>query len=227
MNKLALFDYDNTLAMGFAVPDVCKLMEKSNLGNKGFAKSWDELLSDYESGRIEYNTMVDKSEIVIGNFLKGVSTNEFMKFIREQYKPLDYLNAWVEPLFDLLRKNGWHTAIISGAINEFLEVVQELLDVDFIWGSRVHKKGSLFTTDFNVVMNHQEKAKIVKELVPSFEKSFGMGDSEGDLEFLKLVDSAFVYSPQPVFASMLKDKYPQIIIIEDGQAIEKLTKTLV
>ncbi len=215
MEKLAIFDYDNTLSSGFAVPDVCIMMERKGFGNEGFTKDWNKLLSDYEEGRVEYNDMVLKSEELIRAFLDGFAVHEFMRFVREQYKPLEYIYPWVPDLFHRLRKEGWMIAVISGALTEYLEVAQDLIDFDFFWGSEIEKDGSVFGNRLKVIMNHEQKATVVRRLRKSVKHMIGMGDSEGDLQFLKLVDTAFMYNPKDKFAKSLKKQHPKIVIINE------------
>lgn len=225
IEKVAIFDYDNTLSEGFALPEICMMMEKRNLGNKGFNVNWKKMLTEYENGTLPYNDMVIKSSTVIADFLNEMQTKDFMKFVREEYDFLGKIYDWVPDLFEQLKNNGWLIAVISGATSEFLEVVQETLDYDFFWGTNLEKNAGSFTKKFQVIMNNLEKARVIKELKKNISFSIGIGDSEGDLEFLKIVDKAFVYNPKMKFASELSKNHKNITILTE-ENIQQILKTI-
>lgn len=136
----------------------------------------------------------------------------FKKTTREKGAEI-FKNVWNQYIIQtskksVLEKLKWHkekehiTFLVSNAPQEFLEVVKQCLNFDFIIGVKSEIKNNKFTGKIMPpLLWGKEKVtgvkKIIKEknLNVDFKKSFAYSDSSKDLPMLKLVGNPVVVNP--------------------------------
>ena len=117
--KIFLFDFDGTIVTEDILDVVCDIVgkkEESRLINK-----------KVKNGELKgLKPLCDRI-----NFLKGVSYQE----IKEKLSKETYLRKGTIELFDYLKKNNFTTILSSGNIIPVLKFYQELLNIDYIFGT--------------------------------------------------------------------------------------------
>ncbi|MDD3648299.1 MAG: HAD-IB family phosphatase [Candidatus Dojkabacteria bacterium] len=198
--KLALFDIDKTIFDGYIILHLASfqtelgiISQKINDNLQSIAKKYSNGLLPYEIAQRKINEyyavgLKDLSYAVVVN-----STNEFIKSNRDMFYP------YVERLFYKL-KNSYDIYLVTGEFEFIANACKENLSAYDFFASKCEIVNKKFS---GRVEKHlafgREKEKEVKSLIEKYTNkgSFAVGDSEGDIDMLKLVEHAFCINPTP------------------------------
>jgi HAD superfamily hydrolase (TIGR01490 family) len=204
MKKLAIFDIDGTIFRSSLLIEVTNALIAEGIfpakARKVYQKSFEKWLNR-KAGYDKYITDVVKA---FDKYIAGVKRDAFLRVVR---KVIDYqkhrVYRYTRDMIKQLRKRGYYLLAISHSPRELV--------VEFTkhWGfNRVY--GRMFELDenkrFTGTILHGEvidnKAKIVKHAIAheglSLKGSIGLGDSEGDIPMLKLVEKPICFNPNSI-----------------------------
>lgn len=114
-----MFDFDGTIVTEDILDVVCDIVEKKE----------ESRLINEKVRRGELRGLEPLCDRI--NFLKGVS----YKKINEKLSKETYLRKGTIELFDYLKKNNFIIILCSGNIVPVLKFYQELLNIDYIFGT--------------------------------------------------------------------------------------------
>lgn len=129
----------------------------------------------------------------------------------------DRTYVFAESLIKKLKKENYHIIAVSGSP---IEIVREYnrrhLHFDAVFGSvYCLNEKNVYTgeTDYEPVKN---KGNLVKQYVfehnLTLEGSYGMGDTESDASFLKLVDNPIAFNPNEDLKAIAQEKGWRIVV---------------
>lgn len=195
MKKYAFFDFDKTLSSTDLMPDILTLMEKQGL-IQNYTSGKKDLLHKYNTGKIDYN-----QRAVLGwnyniRFLKGTKVSGFLDFALNTFQINKFVFPWVDRVMDMLISKGFEIIIVSASLQQAVELLKNRLKASSIFGTIVEIQKDIFTEKIIKIMNASEKETLVASYLKNAQMTLGVGDSIGDFEMLRLVDKAFLYSPQ-------------------------------
>lgn len=198
---VAVFDVDGTIFRSSLLIELVKLMVEEGILPKkveklyeGAHKKW----LDREGGYAEYiGAMVD----AFYDHIKGVHYSDFAdiskRVIGNQGK---HTYRYTRDLIKKLKKEGYFLLAVSHSPKTILDQFCPRLGFDKTYGMiyEIGPEDRLTgeVTDKHLILN---KAYIVKRAVEkeglTFEGSIGVGDTEGDISFLELVERPICFNP--------------------------------
>lgn len=199
--KIAIFDIDGTIFRKNLHFEL--INELSWL--KVFPNEVRNTLTEVYTDWIEHEgTYEDYRKALIGLYaehIKGCSKADVLKaskILIPFHAKRTYIFA--EKLIERLRKEGYHLIAVSGSP---IEVVEEYnrhyLKFDHVFGSIYGLDGDDRYTGEAVFEPSKNKGDLVKQYVYehkiSLEGSYGIGDTESDGSFLKLVENPIAFNP--------------------------------
>ncbi len=199
--QVAIFDVDGTIFRSSLVIELVEALIEEGVFPARVQKQYEK---DYrawferEGGYEEYITALVKTFM---KHIKGVHYGTFSdisKKVVERHQKHVY--RYTRDLVEELKKNGYFMLAISQSPKTVVEAFCKNLGFDKVYG-RIYEIGpqNLFTgtiVDEHLIMN---KATIVRRAFEkeklSLDGSVGVGDTEGDIPFLELVERPICFNP--------------------------------
>jgi len=199
--KVAFFDIDGTIFRSSLLIELVEVLIASGIfpeqARKQFAreeKYWLERKGDYE----DYIMAVVK---VFVSHIKGVHYKEVLdasKVVFERDKDKTY--TYTKKLVADLKKRGFYLVAISQSPKFVLDAFSKRLGFDKVYG-RGYDIGpnDRFTGEVMDIHLIENKANIVRRVVEkenlTLVGSVGVGDTEGDISMLDLVEKPIAFNP--------------------------------
>jgi len=201
MKKLAVFDVDGTLFRSSLLIEVVEALIDEGVFDvsvrRTYArekKRWLERRGDYE----EYITAV--VHVFMDN-IKGVHYRDFARATRVVMKRFGHQTyTFTTELAQKLKKKGYFLVAISQSPKGVLDMFCKELGFDKIYG-RFYELGPSDRFTGTVADEHliENKANIVKRAVEreglTLKGSIGIGDTEGDISMLEMVERPICFNP--------------------------------
>lgn len=229
-NKLAVFDIDGTIFrknLAFELINELAWMKvfKKDIRNElvSFYSNWLNHKGTYEEYR---KALVN---LYVEN-LKGCHKKDVLeasKIVVPFFKDRTYIFA--NNLIAELRKKQYHIIAVSGSPLEIVEEYNKYLKFDAVFGS-IYQAGSdgIYTgeTDFEP---SQHKGHVVKQYAAenklTLKDSYGIGDTESDADFLKIVSHPIAFNPN-LNLKTIAEKEGWRIVVEKKDVIYEISNCL-
>jgi HAD superfamily hydrolase (TIGR01490 family) len=199
--QVAIFDVDGTIFRSSLLIELTNVLIERNIfpeeARKYFEREYTEWL-DREGTYESYIGAVIKSFM---KHIKGVHYGELMdaaEHVLDEHQNRVY--RYTRDLVGELKKKGYFLLAISQSPKAILDKFCEQYGFDKVYG-RIYETGpgDRFTgiiTDEHLIAN---KANIVKRAIEkeglTLEGSVGVGDTEGDIPVLEMVETAICFNP--------------------------------
>jgi HAD superfamily hydrolase (TIGR01490 family) len=215
--KLAIFDIDGTVFrknLHFELVD-----ELSWLGV--FSKKARQVLVQTYARWLEHRgTYEDYRKKIIRIYqreLKGCSQKEIVeasKKVAEFNKDRTYIFA--KDLINKLRKNNYQIIAISGSPIEVIKEYNKYLKLDEVFGSVYETDGRGMYTGRTIFEPVKHKGHLVGQYIAeknlTLKDSYGIGDTESDESFLKMVDHPIAFNPNLNLEKTARRKKWKIVV---------------
>ena len=224
--KFAVFDIDGTLIrwqLYHALVD--SLVKQGLIKPPEFEK--------VHAGRMEWKKRAhgtayhEYENIVVQTFLNAlpkITPAQFESACQETFEEYkDQVYTFTRELVPFLKKGGYTVLAISGSQNQIVKKIADYYGFDDYAGSELEQKNSKFTG--KNISPFGKKDQILKTLIKkhklSMEGSVAVGDSEGDIAMLEMVEQPIAFNPtSDLFKIAKENKWP--IMIERKNVVYKL-----
>jgi HAD superfamily hydrolase (TIGR01490 family) len=200
MRKVAVFDIDGTIFRSSLLIELTEAFIQNGIfpisARKIYAKSYKNWL-DRRDSYDKYIAGVVKS---FDRHIKGVERAEFLAIAKKVVAfHQNRVYRHTRDLIKKLRARNYYLLAISKSPRDIVEEFCKKLGFDKIYGLVYETKNEKFTGKvlyWNLMRN---KAKILRRAVKkeglTLKSSIGVGDSESDIAFLKLVERPICFNP--------------------------------
>lgn len=181
-----------------------------------------ELNRAYTSWLEHKGTYENYREALVGmysEYVKGCKVSDIekaSKLVIPFHKNRTYVFA--EKIISDLKENGYHIIAISGSPIEIVKDFNEMhLGFDEVFGTiyESDEKG-LYTGRESYVPVGGQKGQLVKQYAYennlTLEGSYGIGDTESDASFLKLVDNPIAFNPNQNLKKIAEENGWKIVV---------------
>jgi HAD superfamily hydrolase (TIGR01490 family) len=201
MKKVAIFDVDGTIFRSSLLIELVEVMVERKLfpkSAKDFYTEEEKLWKDRKGSYENYVRAVVDSFVT---HIKGVAYDDFKtagEIVIERYSHRVY--RYTRDLVKKLKKKGYYLLAISQSPKGILDEFCKKLGFNKVYG-RFYELGpsDRFTGEIADLHLIENKANIVKRALQkeglSLKGSVGVGDTEGDISFLELVDIPICFNP--------------------------------
>lgn len=206
MNYIALFDWDKTVRKNYACLMWLEMIEESGKIKQGLVKENNEVYHKYLNGTLDHNQLTEEGMKVYGKYIQGVEKEDIL-YVLEEYKKIDEENIFdimKQDIFPFLKKNKIKIIIISGAQQELIELYEEELKIDKIYGVQFKVEKGIYTNQYQNNGLDDNKEQIVKQIRKDKENKilFAFGDSISDIPLLKVAKKSFINNTNTKFIEL-------------------------
>lgn len=209
MKKVAIFDVDGTIFRSSLLVELVETMIEEGIFPKEarakYARAEKQWLDRAgKSQQSDYEGYIEKVIEAFVDNIKGVSFKDFERIVSiviSRYQ--NHVYRFTRDLVKGLKKKGYYLLAISQSPKGVLDAFCKNLGFNKVYG-RFYELGGddRFTgriTDEHLISN---KANIVKRALQkenlTLKGSVGVGDTEGDISFLELVESPICFNPNSI-----------------------------
>lgn len=199
--KLAVFDIDGTIFRSSLLIEITEAFIEAGIFPKKVKNVYALAYKNWANRVGSYEDYIAAVVCAFQDNIKGVKHRDFMRIamqVMESQK--DRVYRYTRDLVKELHKKKYYLLAISHSPCEIVEAFCEHLGFDKVYG-RVYEVGkdNLFTGQTLYLDLINDKANILKHAVQkenlTLQGSIGVGDSEGDISLLKMVDNPICFNP--------------------------------
>ena len=216
-SKLAIFDIDGTVFRKNLHFELLSELSWRGIFSKDSRKvlvkiyaNWLERRGTYEEYRKKIVSMYEKE-------LKGCSQKDIAvasRKVADFNKDRTYIFS--ENLMKKLRRGGYIIIAISGSPVEIVKEYNKFMKFDEVFGSVYETDGKGRYTGKTIFEPVKHKGHLVGQYISekklTLKGSYGVGDTESDISFLKMVDHPIAFNPNMNLEKVARRKGWQIVV---------------
>ncbi|MFA6397975.1 MAG: HAD-IB family hydrolase [Candidatus Paceibacterota bacterium] len=225
--KFAVFDVDGTLFRSSLLIELTDLLVKNGVFKKNVSKEYEK---EHLAWLDRNGTYEDYIWAVVKSFdhhIKKISYKDLKKcsdLVTKKYKNRTY--DYTKNLIKDLKKKNYFILAVSHSPKIVLDPFCKELGFDKVYGRRFELNSKkMFTGNqrgSHIIKNKESALRLAIEKENlTLKDSIGVGDTESDIQFLKVVENPICFNPNAkLFACAQKHKWP--VVVERKDVIYKL-----
>lgn len=199
--KVAIFDVDGTIFRSSLLIKLVEAFIEEEIFPSGAKKGYAREYKSWLERKGTYDEYIEAIIRVFIEHIRGVSYNDFSEISKKVVdKHKDETYVYTRTLVQKLKKQGYFLLAISQSPKGILDTFCKYLGFDKVYG-RFYETDAEDNFTGQVAELHliANKANIVKRAVErenlSLKGSYGVGDTEGDIPMLELVEKPICFNP--------------------------------
>lgn len=214
--KLAIFDLDGTLYRWQLYHELVFVLKDKGIFPSDAADKLDEAFAAWNNRQASFNTYEQQVIDTLLGSLTDISPSMFDEAAQEVSersgrKTYRYTLA----LMQRLKREGYFLLAVSGSQQEVTELFARKFDFDDCIGSLYEREGNRFTGRLlRFVPGHKDV--FIKEYAAThgftLQDSVAVGDSDGDISMLELVDNPIAFNPNGELLKVARERGWKIVV---------------
>lgn len=201
MQKIAVFDIDGTIFRSSLLIEVTEELIQAGLFSTDVMEVYEKPYKQWLERSGSYDMYIKAVIKAFEKNIKGVDRDDFLKAVKQvikfQYKQV---YRYTRDLFIKLKKKNYFIIAISGSPRDIVLPFCKKMGFNKIY-ARVYEVGdnNKFTGNILFTKLINDKEKILKLAIEknalTLSGSIGVGDTEADISFLKMVEKPICFNP--------------------------------
>jgi len=218
MKKVAIFDIDGTVFRSSLLIELVNGLVKENVFPKTTPQKYQKEFNAWLDRKDTYEKYI---EAIIGAFIeniKGVAYKDFMRVAETVVSgQKDRVYRYTRDLIKELKDKDYYLLAVSQSPKGILDEFCQELGFDKVYG-RFYELGpeDLFTGEVVDIHLIENKANIVRRAVErenlTLKDSIGVGDTEGDIPMLEMVDNPICFNPNMALFKAAKRNNWKVVV---------------
>lgn len=217
--KLALFDIDGTIFRSSLVIELVNGLVNTKVFPPSAKKEMEADYLAWLNRQGSYETYVDQVvKIYVDNIrgVKEVTVNRVVETILDWQK--NRLYRFTRDLIKILKEKNYYLVAISGSPHVIVSKFADYLGFKAAFGSVLEVKNGVYTGGVVNRDSSANKQKVLQTFLgdhnfqPDLSRSIAVGDTEGDIPLLKLVENPIAFNPNRALAKYAKAKKWRIVV---------------
>jgi HAD superfamily hydrolase (TIGR01490 family) len=217
-NKIAVFDIDGTIFRSSLLIELIEMMIEEKVFSQRVKTSYAHAYKKWFERKGTYEDYINAVVVAFENNIAGVDYRVFNKIAKQVIDVhQNQVYRYTRDLIKTLKKKNYYLLAISHSPKEIVQEFCKQLGFDKVYG-RAYEVGNnnKFTARTLQLELISDKAKILKRVLLkeniSLADSVGVGDSEGDISLLKLVDQPICFNPNAKLYAKAKRLGWQVVV---------------
>ncbi len=201
MKKVAIFDVDGTIIRSSLFIELVEALIVEGIFPAEIKKGYEKQYKKWVARKGGYEDYINAMVLVFMKNIKGVDYKEFAEISKKVAEAnQNKVYRYTRDLIKKLKRRGYFLLAISQSPKGILDEFCKHLGFNKIYG-RFYELGPLdrFTGEIAHLNLIGNKANIVKRAVAkenlTLKNSYAVGDTEGDISMLELVDNPICFNP--------------------------------
>lgn len=216
--KLAIFDIDGTIFRSSLLIELINGLVESGVLPKQAQK---EMEKDYLAWLDRKGTYEDYINRVIQIYVKYIAGKSFAQVEQVAQRVIsfqkDRVYRYTRDLIKKLKKQKYFLVAISGSPSYIVSGYAKKIGFNLFFGSELEVKNGKFTGRVLSVDSADHKSKIIKGLLKAYpgldlKNSLAVGDTESDIDMLKMVGRPVAFNPNLQLARYARKKKWQVVV---------------
>jgi HAD superfamily hydrolase (TIGR01490 family) len=230
LKKLAVFDIDGTIFRSSLLIELVDALIEEGIFKPSAARMYESDKRKWLDREGDYKNYIDGVVAAFKKNLKGVRQDDFVlvaKRVVSFHK--DRVYRFTRDLVHDLKKKGYYLVAISHSPKGIVEPFAKYLGFHKTYGIIYEINSETKRFDGKIVYEDliADKAKIVARIIEmervTLRGSVGVGDTESDIPFLRLVDRPICFNPnQKLLAAARKNGWE--VVVERKDVIYEIDK---
>jgi len=228
LKKLAIFDIDGTIFRSSLVIELSQALVSAGIFPVTARKEISKEYLAWLNRKGSYEAYIDKVVKIYVKYITGKKFIEVDKIARQviAYQK-DRVYRFTRDFIKKLKKQNYLLVAISGSPSYIVAQYAKAIGFNLFFGTELEIVGGKFTGKVKSLESAYNKAKIVKDLAKKYradlKSSVAVGDTEGDIEMLKLVGRPIAFNPNLGLATFAK-KHNWTVVAERKDVIYQIKK---
>ncbi|MFA5128477.1 MAG: HAD-IB family phosphatase [Patescibacteria group bacterium] len=201
MKKVAIFDIDGTIFRSSLLIELVEAMIAEGLFSARLRKIYARDYKNWLDRKDIYDKYIGGVVLAYNKSIKGVSREKFLKVAKKVIAfHHNRVYRFTRDLVRDLKKKNYYLLAISHSPREIVEAFCKKLGFSKVYG-RIYKtdKRGKFTDEVLYLDLISDKSKVLRRAIEkeglTLHGSVGVGDTESDIRFLKMVDRPICFNP--------------------------------
>lgn len=199
--KIAVFDIDGTIFRSSLLIEIVKNFINEGIFSAKLKKDYRKAYEKWLNRRGTYDEYIETVVEIFNENIKGVKRKDFLRIGRRIIKfSGSRVYRFTRDLVLKLKREKYYLVAISYSPRDIVEAFCHGLGFDKVYG-RIYEydKKGVFTGGVLYTDLINDKSKILKRFISKYGftlcDSVGVGDTESDIPFLKLVERPICFNP--------------------------------
>ena len=216
--KYAIYDFDGTLLQTQTVPFILRHWQASSLPKAAFKKTKNDIIFRYVLMKlkifgIQYDQFRYWAMAQVGHLFSTITIDQLSQFLDDLFlasKPILHKKIVKQILKD--KQEGFHTVLLSGNFDVFLERYRDLGFDDILGTPLFDEKGHVLNK--LTILSAAQKVSVIVKKFPSiqWDKTKAFTDSYADIELLHKAKEAICVTPDKRLLKVAKEKSWRVIL---------------
>ncbi|OGL74203.1 hypothetical protein A3C96_00325 [Candidatus Uhrbacteria bacterium RIFCSPHIGHO2_02_FULL_60_10] len=201
MRKAAFFDIDGTIFRSSLLIEITEAMIEAGILPAKLRRYYTEQFTRWLDRVGSYDDYIRGVIVAFESHIKGVKEKDFMDIARKVVEHRhNRVYRFTRDLVRELKAKGYFLVAISNSPKEILDEFCKKMGFDKVYGRIYEVDGRGRCTGKTLYLDLiRDKAKILKRAIEhnnlTMRGSIGVGDTESDIPFLKLVEKPICFNP--------------------------------
>jgi HAD superfamily hydrolase (TIGR01490 family) len=216
--KVAIFDIDGTIFRSSLLVELLEAMITEGVLPKSISKEYTRARSKWLDREGSYDDYIWAVITAFRRHLVGVNQKTFMRIAERVVEKMGKrVYCYTRDLIKDLHRKGYYLLAISNSPKIILDLFCQNYGFDHVYG-RIYEvdKKDRFTGNIEFLDLISDKAKVLARAVEhnhlTLKGSYGVGDSEGDVQFLQYVDHPICFNPNSKLRAAAKRRGWKVVV---------------
>jgi HAD superfamily hydrolase (TIGR01490 family) len=218
MKKIAIFDIDGTIFRSSLLIELTDALIQEGIFPEEAKNTYAKAYNNWLDRKGSYEKYIEEVVRAFEKNIKGVDYDDFLKISKEVasfHKSRIY--RYSQKIIKDLKAKNYYLLAISGSPKAIVEEFCKNFEFDKIYGRMYEvNKNNKFTGKELYTDLISDKSKILQRAIEeeklTLKNSVGMGDTETDITFLKMVEKPICFNPNKKLYQCAKKAGWEIIV---------------